>query len=268
MGIFRLQKTEKYHLDAKDQEKNSKSLYAEYSLHFGNTLNAIKKYRDKVEPRKWGQWRVQHLGFISTRTCENVMNIAREAGVEEFTHLGISALNLIRTGIDDLYPESKYTRRFHAFFEESGYPYQDYHKTRVVKKLIATHVFEVKANREGIIFDITHIKALAEYNDILNDKLIEDLLQHQQTGSANERLKTLIMGRGKQQKLSTTIPPKSKQLSLDRTLNNFKETLEYYINNFHKLGEVRMEDIEQIQIQMKEQISKIYWDKLIYDSMQ
>lgn len=245
--------------------ENQITLYAERELLLGACLNSLKKYRDKVEPKTWGVWASTNIPFIKVRKREMLMRLSQEPGVDGFTYLGISALNLILEKIENLYSKGKYLNRFEAFFSESTYPYKEYKKTETVKKLVVVHFFEVKAKRENLTIDTANIIKLAEYDGVLNDKLVEDLLQVEAAGGSSDKfIEILIMGRGKAQKRSSTNDTSGKQLSLDRATTLFKDALKYYLNNFHKLDEVEMDEIAEIA----ESVDQLYWEKLVFDVMQ
>jgi len=254
-----------------EQVKSHNHQYALYSLNMGSLMNELKKQVKKQKIGKWIPWSSTNLSFIQVRTRQYWMRIAEEDDAVQFAHLGISALGIILTGIDNLYPKEKHQKRISDFFKESTYPFQEYRKTEEVKKLAGIHVFEVKAKREGLDFDTELINAIGEYDASLTDKLIEEMLQHQHTGgtdAVNNLLKLYIVGKGKNPKLSTSTKTKSRQLSIDRSLQNFDNALKYYEENFDSLGDIRLEDIEKIQIDLKERISNIYWLKLVHDVMQ
>ena len=245
--------------------------YALYAISMGCLLNELKKQVKKQKLGNWIPWSEENLPFIKIRARQEWMRVAAENDAIRYAHLGISALKDIVAAIDDLYSKGKYINRLHAFFQESSYPYQEYTKTDDVKNLTLIHTFEVKAKREGLVFDIELVKALGEYPSALNDKLLEEMLTHQRTGNdtaVDNLLKLYILGKGKNPKHSGTTKGKSKQLSLDRALNNFDKVLDHYRNNFHSLGELRMEDIVRVQINLKDKISKLYWEKLIFDAME
>jgi hypothetical protein len=253
------------------QTKSHEYKYALFALSIGRLMNELKQQIKKQKLGKWLVWSQINLSFIGVRTRQDWMRLAQENGIIQYTHLGISALIIILTAIDDLYSKGKFVNRFHAFFQESSYPYQEYAKTVDVKKLIAIHVFEVKAKREGLVLNIDLVKPLGEYPLALTDNLIEEMLQHQHTGSdvaVANLLKLYIMGKGRNPKLSGNTKTKSKQISIYREINKLDRTLDYYGNNFHKLGELRMEDIIKIQVNLKNKISKLYWEKLIFDVME
>lgn len=256
---------EKYYHMTNDLLENQITLYAERELLLGACLNSLKKYRDKVEPKTWGIWAVTNIPFIKVRRREILMRLAQEPGAGEFTYLGISALNLILEKIDKLYSAGKYIDRFNAFFSESTYPYKEYLKTSTVKKLVDVHVFEVKAKREKLSIIINNISKLAEYSGSLNDKLIEDLLHVEAAGGSSDiHIMNLIIGKGKLPRRSSANVISGKQLSLDRASTQFKDAVNYYLNNFHKLNEVEMDDIAEIV----DSVDKLYWDKLVFDVMQ
>ena len=182
--------------------------------------------------------------------------IAQENDVYGFTYLGTSALVLILSKIDELYPENKYKQRYKAFFQESSYPCEEYKKTAEVKKLVEAHVFEVGVKREGIKCDINNIKALAEFTDVLNDNLIEIL--HQTVadgGSPDKRLKRIIIGKGKLPKLTPLKKPTTLPISFDRNVAMTKQISKYYIENNQKIDEIRIKAIEETV----EVMTSLYW---------
>lgn len=242
--------------------ENQKALYVEHSLLIGECLDALRIYIDKLFPRQWVSWSITNIPFVCSRNCQNWVKLSRENGVHEFAYLGISALVLILSKIEKLYPLDQYTKRFQAFFAESSYPFREYHQTNNVKKLLACHTFEVNALREGIRCNAEHLLALAEYKDTLNEKLIEDLLQVQaDNGSVEERLKRLIIGKGSIQKLTRPKLNQNMPLSFDRTVENTKTIVKYYITNYDKSEEIKFNTIEGL---IKD-LTSLYWGKLAYE---
>ena len=245
-----------------DLEENQQALRAEYGLHLGACLNAQKDHINNIKPGSWTKWRNEHIPFIGVRKSQDLMRVAKDDGVYGFTYLGTSALVLILSKIDDLYPENKYKQRYYAFFQESSYPCEEYKKTAEVKKLIEAHVFEVRAKREGIKCDIDNIKALVEYPDTLNDQLIEILHQTiADGGSPDKRLERIIMGKGKLPKLTPPKKPTVLPISFDRNVAMTKQISKYYHENNHKIDEIRIKAIED----SVEVLTSLYWEKFTHD---
>lgn len=242
--------------------ENQKALYAEHCLIIGECVDALKLYVDELLPRQWTKWSLDHIPFVCARNCQNWVRLSREKGVYDFTYLGISALVLILSKIEKLYPLDRYPQRFHSFFAESSYPITEYHQTNQVKKLVACHVFEVQALRENITCDIKSIEALTEYKDTLNEKLIEDLLQVQaDCGSVDERLKRLIIGKGNLQRLTQPKQNQNMPLSFDRAAENTKIVTKYYTENYQKSDDIEYKTIENLI----NSLTALYWGKLTYD---
>ncbi len=239
-------------------QKNQIALYATHALIIGNALLRLKDEVQRVFPKKWEQWAINNLGFIGVRNRQNWMALAKEPGVEDYKYLGVSALNLILSAIKDLYPSKSFTNRFRSFFNESTYPFQDYLPTAEVKKCLIIHTFEVNAKRSEIECDVRLLKPLAGYENVLSDKLVEQLSQVQADGgSPNKHLERLIAGKGVLQKRTTIKSNKISRLSFDRSIAMTREVAKAYLNDPQKLEDVDYTDCETII----ELMSNLYWEK-------
>lgn len=250
--------------NAKDTKENNISLYAKQVLLIGSFFGVLKKYINTQEPKSWEKWQRDHITFVSIRSIQVWAKLSQEKGINDYTYLGISALSMIITAIDGLYPKTKFQNRLLAFFQESSYPWHDYKPTSEVKRLIEVHVFEVKTKREKITCNIESIRPIAEYQGVLNDKLIEHLLQVEADGgSADTSLNRLAIGKGNVQKLYLSNNNKSLQLSFDRTATMLNQISDFYLANNEKFGEIRFTDIEMLL----EKLDVLYWDKLVFETV-
>jgi len=243
-------------------QKNQIALYAAHALMIGNALMRLKEEIQHIFPKQWEQWAHANLQFIGVRNRQNWMALAKEPGVEEFKYLGVSALNLILSAIKGLYPSKSFTNRFRSFFNESTYPFQDYLPTNKVKKCLIIHTFEVNSKRSGITCDVGLLKPLADYENVLNDTLIEKLCQVQADGGSPEKhLERLIAGKGVVQKLTVKNNNVISRLSLDRSIAQTKEVTKAYLSDPQKLEDVDYANVEGVLALLVD----LYWEKFTND---
>ncbi len=235
-----------------------------YVLQMGCLLNHLKIQVKTQKLGNWGLWSATNIKGPSARTKQAWMQLAKIDGVWSYTHLGYSALSIILSKINPLYNQKHHSKKFHLFFSESSYPLTVYNDIEEVKKLIAVHVFEVKAKRDALVCDIQKLKDLSVYKGVLNDSLREDLLNAFADGgdeAVSNRLDRYIMGRGRLPRQSTIYKSKSKKLALDRIKHKIVDILGHYRRNNQSLGEIKLEDIEVLSIV----IDELHHDKFAFD---